>query len=65
MKQCDICDAVFTEEQDPYGTGDWCYVVYEPTCDCEDSPQEDKPDSLSLIKGAVLQSYADYMKENS
>ena len=44
MRCCSICGVPMTEEQDPYGTGDWCYVLYEPNCDCPDgetSPLEE------------------------
>ena len=30
-----------TEEQDPYGTGDWCFVLYEPNCSCPDGETEE------------------------
>ena len=41
MKSCNICGVPMTEEQDPYGTGDWCFVLYEPNCSCPDGETEE------------------------
>jgi len=41
MKCCSICGVPMTEEQDPYGTGDWCFVLYEPNCSCPDGETEE------------------------
>lgn len=36
MMCCSICGTPMTEERDPYATGSWWYVLYEPNCNCPD-----------------------------
>lgn len=43
--RCEHCDAPMLEEQDPYGTGDLYYFLYEPTCDCEEQKERDYEES--------------------
>lgn len=43
--RCEHCDAPMLEEKDPHGTGDWWYVLYEATCDCEERKEKDDEES--------------------
>lgn len=39
---CERCGTAYAREADPYGTGDYWYVVYEPNCDCEETQESDE-----------------------
>lgn len=39
MMICEQCNTRYESIKDPYGTGDYWYVLYEPRCNCEETKQ--------------------------